>query len=446
MVQCLNTMGSFHCGPCPPGYEGDGRTCTQSDICATNNGGCYPLATCSSSPVCGGYLTGPAGSFSYPNTPGHDEYDHMVSCAWVIRIETNKILRITFPFFDLESSTNCNFDFLQIHDGDSASDYIIGKYCGQNNPQELYSSHNSLYFWFRSDHSVSAGGFTVAWQSHDPVCGDELTAPYGNIKSPGYPGNYPPSRECYWTVTVDSGLLITFAFGTLHLEHHPDCNYDFLEIRDGLLPEDPVLGKYCSTATPAPLQTTGPNAWIHFHSDFTVSDQGFHITYTTSPSDPGCGGTFTNSEGIIISPNWPNDYAHNRQCVYLIRLPVGEKVALNFTHMNLESHGSCSFDYVEVSFHTLLRVVLLSSSQSSVIPIQMEIVFKGLDQYSEEEKLQRLLKLKLRYFTPREVANLMGFPQSFSFPKHIYTKQQYRVLGNSLNVDVVARLLQLLVS
>ncbi|XP_038578939.1 cubilin [Micropterus salmoides] len=454
MVQCLNTMGSFHCGPCPPGYEGNGRTCTQTNICATNNGGCYPLATCSSSPganlpictcpsgfigngygptgcsqignicqtnnpcvngqcvattltpgyicncnsgwqgincdqninvclsnpcqnggtctygingfmctctahwtgqlcqtpqqECGGYLSGPAGSFSYPNTPGHEEYSHQVSCAWVIRIDPNKILRTTFPFFNLESSTNCNFDFLQIHDGDSASAHIIGKYCGQNNPQELYSSHNSLYFWFRSDHSVSGGGFTVAWQSQDPVCGGELTASYGNINSPGYPGNYPPNRDCYWTVTVEPSLLITFAFGTLGLENHPDCNHDFLEIRDGLLPEDPVLGKYCSTASPAPLQTTGPTAWVHFHSDFSVSDRGFHITYTTSPSDPGCGGTFTDSEGIFISPNWPNNYAHDRQCIYLIRLPVGEKVALNFTHMNLESHNSCSFDYVEV--------------------------------------------------------------------------------------------------
>lgn len=45
--------------------------------------------------------------------------------------------------------------------------------------------------------------------------------------------------------------------------------------------------------------------------------------------------------------------------------------------------------------------------------LQMETVFTSLDEYSEEEKLQRLLKLKLRYFTPREVANLMGFPQSF---------------------------------
>lgn len=32
------------------GYEGDGKTCTQTNICATNNGGCYPLATCSSNP------------------------------------------------------------------------------------------------------------------------------------------------------------------------------------------------------------------------------------------------------------------------------------------------------------------------------------------------------------------------------------------------------------
>lgn len=64
--------------------------------------------------------------------------------------------------------------------------------------------------------------------------------------------------------------------------------------------------------------------------------------------DPGCGGTFTDTEGVIISPNWPNNYAHNRQCIYLIRLPVGEKVSLNFTHMDLETHSGCSFDYVEV--------------------------------------------------------------------------------------------------
>uniref|UniRef100_A0A3P8SX64 Cubilin n=1 Tax=Amphiprion percula TaxID=161767 RepID=A0A3P8SX64_AMPPE len=473
VVQCLNTMGSFHCGSCPPGYEGDGRTCTQTSICSANNGGCHPLATCSSSPgsslpvctcppgytgngygptgctetsnicetnnpcvngqcgttsapgyickcnsgwegvncdhdidecssnpcqhggtcsdgvngftctctaqwtglfcqtaqqVCGGYLTGPAGSFSYPNTPGQDQYDHQVSCAWVIHIDANKILRITFPFFDIESSTTCQYDFLQIHDGESASAFMLGKYCGRNSPKELFSSHNSLYFWFRSDQVANAGGFTVAWESQDPVCGSELTAPYGSINSPGYPGNYPPNRDCYWTVTVDPGLLITFAFGTLSLEHHPDCSNDYLEIRDGLRPEDGVLGKYCSTGSPPPLKTTGPAAWIHFHSDHVTSDRGFHITYTTSPSDAGCGGTFTESEGVIISPNWPNDYTHNRQCIYLIKLPEGETVALNFTNMSLESQGNCTFDYVEVRDGSMETDPLIGKYCGSSIP------------------------------------------------------------------------------
>ncbi|XP_077410048.1 tRNA (cytosine(38)-C(5))-methyltransferase isoform X2 [Vanacampus margaritifer] len=77
---------------------------------------------------------------------------------------------------------------------------------------------------------------------------------------------------------------------------------------------------------------------------------------------------------------------------------------------------------------------------------EIESVFKNLDQLSEEEKLQQLLRLKLRYFTPREVANIMGFPESFSFPEQIPTRQRYRLLGNSLNVVVVERLLHQMIS
>ncbi|KAJ2752872.1 hypothetical protein GGI19_003526 [Coemansia pectinata] len=50
-----------------------------------------------------------------------------------------------------------------------------------------------------------------------------------------------------------------------------------------------------------------------------------------------------------------------------------------------------------------------------------------------------------RYFTPREVANLMGFPAEFSFPATTSTRQGYRLLGNSLSVSVVAMLMDYLV-
>ena len=52
--------------------------------------------------------------------------------------------------------------------------------------------------------------------------------------------------------------------------------------------------------------------------------------------------------------------------------------------------------------------------------------------------------LNLRYFTPREVANLHTFPQRFSFPADVTRRQRYACLGNSLSVEVVAALLQYL--
>ncbi|XP_037693582.1 tRNA (cytosine(38)-C(5))-methyltransferase isoform X2 [Choloepus didactylus] len=76
--------------------------------------------------------------------------------------------------------------------------------------------------------------------------------------------------------------------------------------------------------------------------------------------------------------------------------------------------------------------------------VQIETVYKSLTNLSQEEKLMKLLMLKLRYFTPREIANLLGFPPQFGFPEKITVKQQYRLLGNSLNVRVVAKLIQIL--
>jgi tRNA (cytosine38-C5)-methyltransferase len=50
----------------------------------------------------------------------------------------------------------------------------------------------------------------------------------------------------------------------------------------------------------------------------------------------------------------------------------------------------------------------------------------------------------LRYFTPREVARLMCYPEKFQFPPHHTPKQRYKALGNSVNVFVVATLMSLL--
>lgn len=49
--------------------------------------------------------------------------------------------------------------------------------------------------------------------------------------------------------------------------------------------------------------------------------------------------------------------------------------------------------------------------------------------------------LGLRLFAPREIANLLCFPPAFAFPPATTVRQQRRLLGNSVNVRVLAALL-----
>jgi tRNA (cytosine38-C5)-methyltransferase len=61
------------------------------------------------------------------------------------------------------------------------------------------------------------------------------------------------------------------------------------------------------------------------------------------------------------------------------------------------------------------------------------------------QQLELLRGLEMRYFTYREVARLMCFPDhGFSLPGDVTIKQSYRLLGNSINVHVVALLILLM--
>ncbi|XP_041372182.1 cubilin-like [Gigantopelta aegis] len=361
---CINAGSSYRC-QCMAGYTG---TNCETDIneCASNpcqNGGtCTNLVgrfqcactedftgdTCTDAQsVCGGRLSGETGTVRFPRQAGTN-YSHGVSCAWTITTTRSKIINVRFPTFDIESHIRCNFDFLQINDGPTATSYAIGRYCGGNIPPAvgINSTHNQIYLWFFSDTSVSGRGFVAEWTSADPVCGGDLSGSnHGSIKSPGYPGVYPHNRDCSWMVSVSPGKRIMFTFATLQLENHANCSYDYLEILDPLRPSDAVK-KYCSTSTPPPFTTLGPSAVVKFHSDSSLNDRGFHITYAAVNSL--CGGQFTQDRGTIVSPNYPNAYNHNAECVWTITVSQGDTLTLTFTTFDLETGTTCSYDFVEI--------------------------------------------------------------------------------------------------
>ncbi|KAF6200579.1 hypothetical protein GE061_005022 [Apolygus lucorum] len=68
---------------------------------------------------------------------------------------------------------------------------------------------------------------------------------------------------------------------------------------------------------------------------------------------------------------------------------------------------------------------------------------KTMEQDSPEY-LSCLQTLRLRFFTPTEVQRTLCFPDSFTYPPEITRKQKYRLLGNSINVEVVSRLIRIM--
>lgn len=47
----------------------------------------------------------------------------------------------------------------------------------------------------------------------------------------------------------------------------------------------------------------------------------------------------------------------------------------------------------------------------------------------------------LRFFSPRELLSIFGFPSEFRFPPSISRKKQYEMIGNSVNIVVLSRLI-----
>ncbi|XP_020297495.1 tRNA (cytosine(38)-C(5))-methyltransferase isoform X2 [Pseudomyrmex gracilis] len=128
---------------------------------------------------------------------------------------------------------------------------------------------------------------------------------------------------------------------------------------------------------------------------------------------------------------------------YLIPPHLLQKRAWVLDIRTSDSNGSCCFTKGYGHY--------LEGTGSVYCPFTDEIIkqkYSKVDscKNNPDEQLQLLSKLKLRFFSPKEVCRLMCFPEDFKFPQHITDKQKYRLLGNSINIHVVSRLILLLCS
>uniref|UniRef100_A0A3B5LXI6 Uncharacterized protein n=1 Tax=Xiphophorus couchianus TaxID=32473 RepID=A0A3B5LXI6_9TELE len=267
----------------------------------------------------------------------------------------------------------------------------------------------------------------AAWSDHRPICrtrtcGSNLRGPRGVITSPNYPVQYENNAHCVWVITaMDSEKVIKLSFDEFDLER----GYDTLTVGDGGKIGDTRRVLYVLTGTSVPdlIVSLSNQMWLHLQSDDTIGSAGFKAIYEEinrgGCGDPGvpafgrrsgdrfqhgdvltffcqsafelvgekaitcqhnnqwsgnkpscvfsCFFNFTAPSGTVLSPNYPEEYGNNLNCVWLIISEPGSRIHLFFSDFDLEPQ----FDWLVVKDEGLSEATTFGTFSGKDVPSQI---------------------------------------------------------------------------
>ncbi|XP_078576388.1 uncharacterized protein LOC144862022 isoform X1 [Branchiostoma floridae x Branchiostoma japonicum] len=138
------------------------------------------------------------------------------------------------------------------------------------------------------DHCPGGGGINPVVNPETP-CGGQLKEDAGVITHL----NYDNGMDCEWEISVSDGNYVYMEFTSFELESASSssgtCNYDHVEIYDGLSNDAPLLAKLCGDELPKPIQSTGNRVSVQFKSDVSITKDGFEMRYYAVAIDDGSG-------------------------------------------------------------------------------------------------------------------------------------------------------------
>ena len=317
---------------------------------------------------CGGTMTAESGSIESPGYP--DYYINNMNCEWKIRVAEGSIISAYLVTLDMErtnAAKNCEFDYLEIYDSDNGNEArkSLGKFCNHNDISRpvIKTTGNKMFIRFVTDATINRGGFKLNYRTD---CNQTLIGRYGVIESPNYPDPHPHNLNCIWHILAPLGNNITIAFSQLVLETNVDCKFDYINISEVIRPNQfrlqdvnllkinepndiktkmTLCGNYTGSL-PTMIRIEQNEALIQFISDETRSiESGFRLEWSST----GCGGEFRNHPiGVISSPDYPNSYPLNVECLWHIYAEPGYKIDLMIEDLDIELSNDCVYDNLQV--------------------------------------------------------------------------------------------------
>ncbi|KAL0113327.1 hypothetical protein PUN28_012468 [Cardiocondyla obscurior] len=302
--------------------------------------------------LCGGEFHEESGIIKspfYPNT-----YHHSRTCIYEIILPPGKGIVLTMEDMDIEGRgyDNCYYDYVEIFDGDNENATKLATLCGNENHMPnspFYSTHNVMYIKFTTDATVDGRGFKANYTTIDRRCGGLMKESNGVIQPPTDKGAYANNEQCIWTIQAPPGYIIQLSWMSFNLEYHVHCIHDYVRLYENYTsPDKNIIATYCGSTKPPDLTTQDRTLTVLFHSDSSMTTDGFVVTYIFMDMTKVCGGHYSKPNGVIRSPNYPEYYPNKRDCVWVIEAENRHRIILTVDHFSLESHVSCGFDYLEI--------------------------------------------------------------------------------------------------
>ncbi|KAM4797488.1 signal peptide, CUB and EGF-like domain-containing protein 1 isoform 5-T5 [Rhinophrynus dorsalis] len=133
--------------------------------------------------------------------------------------------------------------------------------------------------------STDFDGSTSVNQCKNRHCGGELGDYTGFLESPNYPGNYPSSVECTWSISPPPKRKILLVVPEIFLPSEDECG-DLLVMRKNASPSSITTYETCQTyERPIAFTARSRKLWVHFKSNEVNSARGFQVPYVTYDED-----------------------------------------------------------------------------------------------------------------------------------------------------------------
>ena len=111
--------------------------------------------------ACGGNRTGVVGFLRSTNYP--DNYENNQHCIWNVIAQPSMKIQLRFSNMEIEPSSDCSYDYVEVKNGISANSSVIGRYCGSQVPNLIETSSNEMNLVFHTDDSDTRSGFEATW-------------------------------------------------------------------------------------------------------------------------------------------------------------------------------------------------------------------------------------------------------------------------------------------